>query len=591
MTRFNSVSKDPMVTKNYEGAKAWNLDDEMALYTRVVTCLLQDQFYTPDSNDELNRIKSLIKKVSPEFVAQLAVYAREQMYLRSIPLVLSVELAKIHNGDNLIRRLTNRIVQRADEITELLSYYVASNGKRERDFCIINGEKKALPNRTKKRIFKLSKQIMKGLQDAFHKFDEYQFSKYDAADKEISLKDALFTVCPKPRSEHESDLFKKIANDALKTANTWESASSEMGQSVAAESKELGLNESQREALKATKAKEMWEKKIEAKGAGQLGYMALMRNLMNFLKYDVSINHIKLVAARLADEKEVAKSKQFPFRFVAAYRMISEHFGVSAPLRSWGGGRHHEYAHRQEVIVLDKFNVPRAMQSVNNPKGVILMEALEEAIKHACKNMPSFDWDTNVLIAADVSGSMQHPVSERKNAEGKVVAESKLLCYDVGLALAMMLQYRCKVVSSGMFGDSYLVLPMPKDQILRNVDELRNMEGTVGYSTNGYLVIDYAIKAAESGLMYDKVFLFSDNQLWTNQDDLKHIDTEWRKFKKINPKAKLYIFDLAGYGTTPVDLRQNDVYMVAGWSDKIFDMLKAIEDGGSVIEKIKSIKI
>jgi hypothetical protein len=52
------------------------------------------------------------------------------MHLRSIPLVLTVELAKRYNGDALISKLTNRIVKRADEITELLAYYIIANERK-----------------------------------------------------------------------------------------------------------------------------------------------------------------------------------------------------------------------------------------------------------------------------------------------------------------------------------------------------------------------------------------------------------------------------------------------------------------------------
>jgi hypothetical protein len=113
----------------------------------------------------------------------------------------------------------------------------------------------------------------------------------------------------------------------------------------------------------------------------------------------------------------------------------------------------------------------------------------------------------------------------------------------------------------------------------------------VGYSTNGYLVVDYAIRAAKQGVVFDKIFLFSDGQLWNSSSDLKHIDTEWRKLKQVAPKAKLYIFDLAGYGTSPINLKQNDVYMIAGWSDKIFDVLQAIDEGADALKKIKSIEV
>jgi hypothetical protein len=54
------------------------------------------------------------------------------MNLRSVPLVLATELSKVHSGDSLVSRLTSRIIQRADEITELLAYYQQSNGRKNR---------------------------------------------------------------------------------------------------------------------------------------------------------------------------------------------------------------------------------------------------------------------------------------------------------------------------------------------------------------------------------------------------------------------------------------------------------------------------
>jgi len=574
MSQFNASAKDKSLTRNYEGEKAWKLDDELALYTRVCTTFLVDQFYTPNFNDELNRIRTLIKKVSPQFVAQLAVYAREEMYLRSIPLVLAVELAKVHSGDNLVRRMVSRIIQRADELTEIVAYYASANA-RHKNTKEVNGKNKVL--------HALSKQMAKGIADAFYKFDEYQLKKYSAADKDIKLRDVLFLTHPKPRNKEEKLLFSRLANNELAKANTWEAQSSDMGQKVAQQAREQDLNAEEKEDLKAQSAKEMWEAKIDTRGKGQLHYMALMRNLMNFLKYDVSLDHIMKVATRLADSNEVARSKQLPFRFVTAYRMLRsiENIQTGRGIFEYGFDRKSQFRDRNVIFEVRDFEISRKTKDVKNPKISILLEALEEAVKAACKNIPSFDWDTNVLIAADTSGSMQKPISPK----------SMLQCYDIGIALSMMLQHKCKVVSAGMFGDSFAVLPLPKDQILRNVDEMHQFEGMVGYSTNGYLVIDYAIKAAKEGIVFDKVFLFSDNQLWNSNQDLKHIDSEWRKFKKLAPKAKLYIFDLEGYGTSPINLKRNDVYMVAGWSDKIFDVLKAIDEGQDALKKIKAIEV
>jgi hypothetical protein len=47
----------------------------------------------------------------------------------------------------------------------------------------------------------------------------------------------------------------------------------------------------------------------------------------------------------------------------------------------------------------------------------------------SAKNIKGFGFDTSVVIAADVSGSMQQPVSPK----------SKVLLYDIGLLMSMML--------------------------------------------------------------------------------------------------------------------------------------------------------
>ena len=59
-----------------------------------------------------------------------------------------------------------------------------------------------------------------------------------------------------------------------------------------------------------------------------MGYMALLRNLRNFDEAGVPDDVAERVAAKLADPDEVARSRQFPFRFLAAYEQ--------APSLRWG---------------------------------------------------------------------------------------------------------------------------------------------------------------------------------------------------------------------------------------------------------------
>ncbi len=504
--KFNVFKRKANVVNNYEGAKAYQLTPEIELYAAVVTAGLSDTFYEK-SDIRLARIQTLMLKNNPEYVAKLAVYARNEMYMRSIPLVLAVELAKLNSGNVIVSKTVNGVVKRADEITELLAYYQLANNR--------NGVKK---------LNKLSKQIQKGLSEAFNKFDEYQFAKYNRA-TEVKLRDALFIVHPKAKQESQQEIFNKIATNGLAVPYTWETELSALGQV-----------KYENEKVKAHAVKVKWKELIDS---GKIGYMALMRNLRNILDANVSAAHVKKVCNYLSNEIAVANSKQLPFRFLAAYR---------------------------EIKILKSEYV------------TMILNALEDAVVASAKNLKGFDESTRVLIACDVSGSMQKAVS----------AKSKVMLFDIGLMLGMLMQSKCKRVVTGMFGDNWKVINMPNRGVLSNVDEYYKREGEVGYATNGYKVIDDLINR---GVMMDKIMLFTDCQLWDGKFGGSSLEKSWISYKQIVPNAKLYLFDLAGYGNTPLSIQKDDVCLIAGWSDKVFDVLHAIENGESAIEKIKQVML
>ncbi len=102
----------------------------------------------------------------------------------------------------------------------------------------------------------------------------------------------------------------------------------------------------------------------------------------------------------------------------------------------------------------------------------------------------------------------------------------------------MILQSKCRNVITGMFGGRWLRTPMPKQGILRNVDALYKREGEVGYSTNGYLVIEDLIKRKE---IVDKVMLFTDTQMYDSNGRGNSFENTWNRYKVIAPNAKLYL--------------------------------------------------
>lgn len=505
MSRFSEKKKGVNTTVNYEGEVAYKLTPKMELYTLVCTASLQKKFYT-EADECIKRLRSLLPKVPVAFAAKLAIYAREQMYLRSIPLVIAVELLKLERS-KLTEDLVERVIQRADEIPEILSYFQLANKRK--------GTKK---------LNKLPNALKKGVARAFYKFDEYQFAKYDRA-TEVTIRDAMFLTHPKPIKEKEK-LFKMIADKKLPVPYTWET--------------ELSRDD-------GTSKKEKWESLIASK---KVGYMAQLRNLRNMLEENV--DNIQIVLDNLANPINVVRSRQLPFRFFSAYRAVAD---------------------------------------IGAFKASAVMEALETAMQCSTINIKGFNENTNVVIACDMSGSMQTPISAR----------SMIQNFEIGLTLGMLLQSRCKSVITGLFGDDWKVVQLPRTDILANTHKLANMIGVVGYSTNGYKAIRYLL---ENKLVADKVFIFTDCQLWDSDTTAGYymssrgiegtsttIKNEWAKYKQLAPDAKLYLFDLAGYGNTPIDLSTKDVYMIAGWSEKVFDVLDAIEKGESNLSEVERIEI
>ncbi|MBO9204782.1 MULTISPECIES: TROVE domain-containing protein [Niastella] len=507
--RFNFRSKEKTAL-NHAGAKAYTLTPEMELYSAIATTMLNDTFYEK-ADDRLARIKDLMTRVKTPFIAKLAVYARTEMNLRTAPVVLATELAKIHKGNDLVRKTVEMVVKRPDEITELLAYYQIANER--------TGIKK---------LNRISKQLQKGLAASFNNFDEYQFAKYNR-NTAVKLRDALFLVHPKAKDEAQQLLFNKIVNNELAVPYTWETELSALGQQPF---------ESVMAKQHAVKAK--WEELISSR---KLGYMALLRNLRNILESDVSKDHMQMVYDHLTNPTAVRNSKQLPFRFLAAYKEL---------------------------------------KAVNSGYTSYIMKALENALIASVQNMKGFDLGTKVVIACDVSGSMQQPVSPK----------SKVNMYDIGLLLGMLLQAKCDNVLTGMFGDTWKMVPLPSTGILANVDAFYQREGEVGYSTNGYLVIKDLITKR---YLADKIMLFTDTQMWdsntNNQSAENTISYQWNAYKKIAPNAKLYVFDLAGHQHVPLKVEQNGVHLIAGWSDKVFEVMAAIENGTNAIDVIEKIAL
>ncbi|GAG04161.1 unnamed protein product [marine sediment metagenome] len=87
---------------------------------------------------------------------------------------------------------------------------------------------------------------------------------------------------------------------------------------------------------------------------------------------------------------------------------------------------------------------------------------------------------------------------------------------------------------------------------------------------------------------YDRIVILSDEQGWVGY---KAPTKELAAYKeKYNCNPAIYSFDLQGYGT--LMFPERSVYTLAGWSDKVFDIMKMFgEDPNALINTIKRVQL
>jgi hypothetical protein len=301
---------------NHEGAGGAARDAKSELFLLAVANMVGEATFYETASDRDTRYAELVRRVAvadPDWTTGFLGWLRTGGNMRSASLVGAAEAARALLAAKLPggRQLVASVLQRADEPGEMLAYWTSRYGR-------------AIP-----------KPVKRGVADAIGRlYNEYGLLKYDTTSKGFRFADVIDLVHPDAVAPWQGDLFRhaldrrhnrsyeplpslemvtanaslrKMADDDagillnagwLKRAGmTWEDALSLAGNRV-------------------DKA-ELWSALIPT-----MGYMALLRNLRNFDEAGVSDMIAAAVAERLADPEQVAKSRQFPFRFYAAHNAV-----------------------------------------------------------------------------------------------------------------------------------------------------------------------------------------------------------------------------------------------------------------------------
>jgi len=247
----------------HEGGKAQSISPLQQIRRIAMTCLLfEDNFYI-DGKTLAESLEKICEKVKKEDIVKVALEAHQKGLLRHFPLFLILQAIK---KGALCKHEIAKICSRPDQMTELLSLYW-KDGKRP-----------------------IASQLKKGLALAFRKFDHYQLSKYNR-DNAIKLRDVLFLCHAKPRDIYQEELWKKLIDNKLQVADTWETRLSSGA----------NKNESFTELLEA----------------GRMGKLAILRNLRNMLIANVDKGLVE--RALLKPGRPI-----LPFQFLTAAKQVPE---------------------------------------------------------------------------------------------------------------------------------------------------------------------------------------------------------------------------------------------------------------------------
>jgi 60 kDa SS-A/Ro ribonucleoprotein len=520
--------------RNEAGGRAYALPAKHALAQLAATGCFNGTYYAA-ANAQLDALRTLIDQVDDNvFLAKLAVYARERALMKDMPAALLVVLAK--RDTQLLHRVFTRVVDNGRVLRTMFQ-------------MIRSGQFGC-------------KGLSASLQRAFQRWlNEASVERLLAASigNSPSLRDVLRLARPTPKDNARRALFGWLTN---KLVEKWAPATAAdlpeqaMGldafrkvESVEAQLLILGNLTARWDLLAdAARGPAVWKAM-----ARKMGPQALRMNLNTLARHEVLADAamVQFVAERLADAKEIRRSRQFPYQHLAAYLNAGD-------------------------------EVPQKIKT-----------ALHKAAEIACGNVPELPGP--VVIGLDVSGSMGAAVTGNRGRG----ATSTMRCVDVAaLFAAAILRRNPESVVIPFDTAAYEAKVDPSDSVLSLADRLAQYGG-------GGTDCSLPLRAANTKYRtrpFAGAVLVSDQESWvgTGRQGSTAVMTEWQTFVRNQVRLhgkgfagpKLVCIDLQPYTTTQAPDR-SDILNVGGFSDAVFSVVAAFlaDDAGRFVAEVEAIEL
>ncbi|XP_031153943.1 telomerase protein component 1 isoform X2 [Sander lucioperca] len=331
------------------------LKEKKYLLLNLVCCSLVNKSTAPGQenwdldNSVWTKIINLAKDISicdPQFLLKVAVYTRQELNIRITANFLLALAANQPSTKPHVRRYFCAAVQlpsdwlevvriystcfsrslpmclkkaMADKFKQFNEYQLAKYNTRKHR-CKHSKRKAKKPNAQQ---LKLWASLLRSDESVLTKFMQGDGSKavVDKKQSEFSIKKMIKKLHIKEPAEHVMAILGKKYPADLKTF-THSGIKGAWDRERAGKRMKLKEPETWERllSLEGNKAA-TWEKLIDNKS---LPFMAMLRNLRNMITQGISEAHHKKILSRLTNKKAVIQSRQFPFRFLAAYKVIME---------------------------------------------------------------------------------------------------------------------------------------------------------------------------------------------------------------------------------------------------------------------------
>ena len=554
MGKYNSKHEAVKPTEiNKMGEMSYKMGDKEELVSTVMTTFLNNGYYETEK-EVVDRICAKLDKVDPLFSAKLAIYARNTGNLRSVTHLVSAYISKYISGTEWAKRFYNKIIVRPDDMSEIISAYASLNGMK------LNNIKK-IPNSMKK-----------GFKASLERLDAYQIDKYKMNGRNVKLIDLVNLFHPKGKQKNGEayhNLMNGISLEALYSSKILEKEMAKAGQ----ETKGMPITEKEEAKKEAITA--------VIENVNGMPIMNLLRNLRNIILY--APDKVDDACKQLTIKDKILKSRLLPFRFATAYSEIEKlNYAKDTDTKI-------EFESDAAITICTKEQF-----DINKEK---VLNAIEDALQISCLNIPKLEGNCAILV--DHSGSVRGDAG----GSSRVSAFSKTTRAMIGNLFASMVAYRQDNVYIGLFGDRLIPIKIDRSKKLLDFNNYSYNEGAKCGTVTEAGIYTFMEEVVKEKKKIDNIIVFSDCQIgkgsyfasWYGHkydDRGPHFHELFKEFRKINPNANFIVVNLNQTNGNSVFDRSQRILNIAGWSDKIFDLITSNCKGwDAVIKEIENIEI